>query len=195
MLCCDGREQEFLHAYHAYERHAFGYDELRPVSQAHHTAFGSGMGLTLIDALDTLIIMKCTDEYERARQWVADHLRFTDQEDINTFETTIRVLGGLLSAFALTQDALYRQKAVELADAMIHAFDSPTGLPFGTIGLRSKRKYNPDWCGGASTIAEVGSVQLEWQYLSRIAHDPIYADKVNAVNGMRRSHLMGRLQL
>ena len=29
------------------------------------------------------------------------------------------------------------------------------GLPYGTLGLRSRTRYNPSWSRGASTVAEV----------------------------------------
>ena len=39
---------------------------------------------------------------DQARQWVAEELATDGDEFVNTFETTIRVLGGLLSAFILS---------------------------------------------------------------------------------------------
>jgi len=82
------------------------------------------------------------------------------QEDINVFETTIRVIGGLLSAYDLSHDKLFLTKAKEVADKLSFAFDSPTGVPYGTIGLRTHRKYNPSWTQHASTISEV--CRLAW---------------------------------
>ena len=46
----------FHHAYDGYLRHAHPYDELRPLSCDGVDTWGS-YSLTLIDALDTLIIM------------------------------------------------------------------------------------------------------------------------------------------
>ncbi len=40
--------------------------------------------------------------FEQARRWVAEELAIDVDESVNTFETTIRVLGGLLSAFILS---------------------------------------------------------------------------------------------
>lgn len=56
----------------------------------------------------TLII----SEYEEARDFVANSLTFDKDKDVNLFEITIRVLGGLLSAYHLTGDDLFRTKAV-----------------------------------------------------------------------------------
>jgi hypothetical protein len=65
---------------------------------------------------------------------------------------------------------------------MLMAFDTPTGLPLGTLNLNSRSAYNPSWVGGASSISEVGSLQIEWQYLSRLTKNNVYRDKVNRVN-------------
>jgi mannosyl-oligosaccharide alpha-1,2-mannosidase len=57
------------------------------------------MGLTLIDSLDTLLVMQLDEEAELALQWIEQSLSFGEQEEINLFEVTIRVLGGLLQAY------------------------------------------------------------------------------------------------
>ena len=59
--------------------HAWGSNELRPLSRTGHGAsiFGSAhMGATIVDALDTLYIMEMKEEFERARKWVALSLNF-----------------------------------------------------------------------------------------------------------------------
>ena len=49
-----------------------------------------GLGLTLIDSLDTMYIMGLTDEFEEAKDWVGESLDFSINKDVNLFETTIR---------------------------------------------------------------------------------------------------------
>lgn len=49
-----------------------------------------GLGLTLIDSLDTMYIMGLTDEFEEAKEWVGESLDFSINKDVNLFETTIR---------------------------------------------------------------------------------------------------------
>ena len=53
-------------------------------------------------------------EFKEARAWVAENLIFETPRDVNLFETTIRVLGGLLSAFHLSQDDVFLDKAVSI---------------------------------------------------------------------------------
>ena len=50
--------------------------------------------------------------------------RFDYQEDVNLFETNIRIVGGLLGAFELSGDQLFLDKATELATRMLIAFDT-----------------------------------------------------------------------
>lgn len=47
--------EAFRHAWKGYKAFAWGHDELKPVSKSHREWFG--LGLTLIDALDTMWIL------------------------------------------------------------------------------------------------------------------------------------------
>ena len=64
--------------------------------------------------------------YEEARTWVERSLDLTQNKDVNLFECTIRVLGGLLSTHALTKDPLFKTKAIDLGDRLMYAFKSPS---------------------------------------------------------------------
>ena len=44
-------------------------------------------------------------------------------------QTTIRELGGLLSAFDLSGDQVFLKKAIELADLLMPAFNTESGIP------------------------------------------------------------------
>jgi hypothetical protein len=171
--------QEFKHAWGAYAEVGFGMDEFHPVSRTASLSYG--MGLTIVDSLDTMLLMGLIEEYARAREWVANELEFSKDLDVNLFESTIRVLGGLLGAYTLTEDEMYVDKSRALADELLVAFGTKTGLPYGTVNFKYKNGSNPAWCGGASTVSEVGSIQLEWQYLSTLTGDPVYRAKVDAV--------------
>lgn len=141
------------------------------------------MALTMVDALDTLIIMGLDSDYELCRDWIRSNLNFVEQSDVNVFETTIRVMGGLLASFALKKEPMFLDKAQALADQLLVAFDTPSAIPFGTVSFKPRKAYNPSWGGGASTTSEAGSIQLEWRYLSKASGNPIYAEKVDAASG------------
>jgi len=169
----------FHHAWQGYRKYAWGRDHLRPISKSPQTWFD--LGLTLIDSLDTMIIMGMTEEYTEARNWVEDHLRFTTEKDVNLFETTIRVLGGLLSTYHLSADKLFLEKATELADRMMGAFDTLSGIPYSDVNLKSKSGHSPKWSPDSST-SEVTTIQLEFRDLSRATGNPKYEDAVSRVS-------------
>lgn len=173
------------HAWTGYVNHAWGSNELKPISKRGHTAsiFGaSSSGATVVDALDTLYIMGMKDEFERARKWVAMSLSFNHASDVSVFETTIRFLGGLLSAYAFSGDEVFKVKAKELGDKLLPAFNTPTGIPWAMVNLASGSGHNWGWAsGGCSILAELGTLHLEFVYLSKITGQPIYAQKVNKV--------------
>ena len=91
------------------------------------------MGATIIDSLDTLHIMGLTKEFEHARDWVEQSLHFDHAFDASVFETTIRVIGGLMSANHLTGDAMFAKKAEELAERLLPAFRTETSIPYAQV--------------------------------------------------------------
>ena len=40
------------------------------------------LGLTIVDSLDTLLILNLMEEYQEARHWVANHLKFPDGANV-----------------------------------------------------------------------------------------------------------------
>ena len=100
----------FKHAWTAYKSFAWGKDELKPVSKSSNEWFN--LGLTLVDSLDTMWLMGLKDEFYEAREWIQYEMNIAQDKDVNLFETTIRVLGGLLSTYHLTGDTLFLDKAV-----------------------------------------------------------------------------------
>ena len=107
-------------AWGSYREAAWGDDELLPLARRGDNLLG-GFGATIVDALDTLFIMGLEEEFQQARGWVSE-LSFRTGVTLSVFETTIRVMGGLMSTFYLTGDRLFVRKARELADALAPAF-------------------------------------------------------------------------
>ncbi|KAF0031196.1 hypothetical protein F2P81_015751 [Scophthalmus maximus] len=106
----------FRHAWKGYKDHAWGHDELKPISKSFGEWFG--LGLTLIDSLDTMWILGLKEEFEESKAWIEKELSFNKNVDVNLFETTIRVLGGLLSTYHLTGDQLFLDKAEVVNEVM-----------------------------------------------------------------------------
>eukprot|EP01103_Thecamoeba_quadrilineata_P017228 TRINITY_DN6016_c0_g1_i1.p1 TRINITY_DN6016_c0_g1~~TRINITY_DN6016_c0_g1_i1.p1 ORF type:complete len:669 (+),score=115.23 TRINITY_DN6016_c0_g1_i1:235-2007(+) len=167
------------HAWNGYEKLAFGHDELRPVTNQTNDSWG-GYGVTLVDALDTLLVTDLADEFERAREHVKN-IKYVKNYDASFFETSIRHLGGLLGAEALTGDELFQEKAKELADRLLFAFNSTTGVAFSIVNLETGSTRNPRWSSESSILSEFGSVQLEFATLSHLLGDGTYNDKAQRV--------------
>ncbi|KAI0713189.1 glycoside hydrolase [Cerioporus squamosus] len=187
----DAVKAAFRHAWLAYERDAMGDDEYHPIShKGTNLTEAGGIGYTVVDSIDTMLIMGLQDEYERARKWVAEKLSFEQDANFNTFETTIRVLGGLLSAYALTNDTLYLDKAVDLADRIMPAFDTPARLPTSMINLAKREGVRAEDNKGLVSTAEISTLQLEFRYLSYLTDNDEYWDAVeNVMRTIRGSSL------
>ncbi|XP_021572497.1 endoplasmic reticulum mannosyl-oligosaccharide 1,2-alpha-mannosidase, partial [Carlito syrichta] len=155
----------FLHAWKGYRRFAWGHDELKPVSRSFSEWFG--LGLTLIDALDTMWILGLRKEFEEARKWVSKRLRFEKDVDVNLFESTIRILGGLLSAYHLSGDSLFLRRAEDFGNRLMPAFNTPSKIPYSDVNIGTGVAHPPRWTSD-STVAEVTSIQLEFRELSRL---------------------------
>ena len=63
---------------------------------------------------------------------------------------TFRVVGGLLSTYDLSGDKIFLEKAKDIADRLLPAWNTPTGIPYNIINLRSGSAHNPSWAAGVS---------------------------------------------
>ncbi|CAG9795291.1 unnamed protein product [Diatraea saccharalis] len=173
------------HAWNNYKLYAWGKNELKPISKRAHlsSVFGSGnLGVTIVDGLDTLYLMGLHDEFREGRDWIAEELHIEESHwDLSVFETTIRFVGGLLSCYALTGDTMFRDKAAEVADALLPAFESPTGLPYALINPSTKVSRSYNWAGTNSILSEVGTLHLEFTYLSDVTGKDVYRQKVERI--------------
>lgn len=176
----------FIHAWSGYKTYAMGFDELAPLSKVGINGLG-GLGATVVDALDTAMIMGVDEVISEAGSWIEKHLveRIKQKGQVNLFETTIRVLGGLLSAYHLSggeavsqthigpHPMIYLEAAKTLADRLLSAFSSsPTPIPFSDVVLRDGSAHPAP--GGLSSTSEVSTLQLEFSYLSAISGDLKY---------------------
>ncbi|PAA63039.1 hypothetical protein BOX15_Mlig014089g5 [Macrostomum lignano] len=169
-------------AWTSYERYAWGMNELRPVSKIGHTTtiFGSQpIGATIVDAVDTLYMMNLQDEFKKARDWIKDNLQFDKDTQVSVFEMNIRFIGGLLSVYYMSGDRLFVDKAVQLADRLLPAFNTPTGIPYALVNLKTKVGKNYNWAAGScSILSEIGTLHMEFAALSEITGNSVYLDKV-----------------
>jgi len=165
-------KSECLHAWINYERYAWGHDALKPVSKGAHDWYGQSLLMTPVDALDTLILMKLNAEADKARALIATELSFDRDIYVKNFEITIRLLGGLLSGYQLTDDKRLLALAEDLGKRLLPAFESPTGLPYVFVNLRTGQVRDP-----ISNPAETGTLLLEFGTLSKLTGNPVFYDK------------------
>lgn len=183
--------QMMKHAWDNYATYAWGKNELRPISRKGHSAsvFGSGnFGATIVDGLDTLYIMGFDEEFKKGRDWVEQNLNLTGAyTELSVFETNIRFIGGLLSCYALTGDLMFRDKALHIAEKLLPAFNTPSGIPHALINVGTGASKNYAWASSsASILAEFGTMSLEFNYLSDVTGNPIFRQKVEKINQVLR---------
>jgi Glycosyl hydrolase family 47 len=179
--------QEFLHAWSGYQRHAWGWDELKPLSRRGRNWYRKSFLITPVDALDTMLLMGLDAEAAKTRAMIDANLSFNRSASVKNFEVTIRLLGGLLSSYQMTGDARLLSLAEDLGTRLLPAFDSPTGMPYRFVNLKTGKLRDPK-----SNPAEIGSLLLEFGTLGRLTHRPIFYDKAkNAVVALyqRRSEI------
>jgi hypothetical protein len=162
---------ELLHAWSGYRQYAWGHDELKPLSRTAHDWHAETLLMTAVDALDTLLLMRLEAEAAEAREAVA-RLSFDKDISVKNFEITIRVLGGLLSAHQLTGDPRLLAQAEDLGRRLLPAFDSPTGMPYMYVNLKTGRTS-----GAKSNPAEIGTLLLEFGTLARLTKKDVFYQK------------------
>lgn len=86
--------------------------------------------------------MNLTDEYKQARDYVENELDFGSiNSEVSVFEFNIRFVGGLLTGYALTKDSVYLKKAEEIAEKLLPAFNTPTGIPYSIINPATGKQF------------------------------------------------------
>lgn len=170
-------------AWNGYKSNAWMHDEVKPVSGGARDPF-CGWSATLVDALDTLWIVGLKDEFEAAVKAVGD-IDFTtsQRKDIPVFETTIRYLGGMLSAYDLSggQYKTLLDKAVELAEILMGAFDTPNRMPLTFYHWMPTFASQPHRAGTHVVLAEIGSLSMEFTRLAQLTKEPKYYDAVDRI--------------
>lgn len=173
-----------------YVAKAFGHDQIKPVSGTSEEFFvpGRPMGLTIVEALDTLWLMELDSEFQQGLTWVKNNLNFNVDASFQVFETNIRMLGGLLSAYHVSGDARLLQLATDLGNRLLVAFTkSPTGIPYRYVNLRTGAVRDPN-----TNLAETGTYIAEFGTLSRLTGDQKYynaAKRAFAVTFAKRTSL------
>ncbi|KAG0337991.1 hypothetical protein BG000_004697 [Podila horticola] len=167
----------FEHAWQGYRKYAWGHDEVQPVSGAVKDNF-NGWGATLVDSLDTLIIMGFNREFDEAVEWIRTSLVMNKDPTVGLpfFETAIRYLGGFLSAYDLSGEQVLLDKAEELGGYLLNAFQFGV-FPAGRVAVDRSSNYRQS----TFVLAEIGTIQVEFTRLSKLTGNPVYEQKARDV--------------
>ena len=167
----DSVRQAFLFAWNNYVQFAWGHDALMPLTHQPHDWYGAGHSLemTPLDGYDSMVLLGLKQQADSAKTLILDSLNLNQDISVSNFETTIRLLGGLLSAYELDGDSRFLSKAQDLANRLKKAFNSPTGMPYRFVNLKTGKTS-----GAQSNPAEIGTMILEYGTLSRLTGDSSY---------------------
>ncbi|KAF2432287.1 seven-hairpin glycosidase [Tothia fuscella] len=175
----------FNSAWGAYMQNAFPHDQLSPLNNSWSDP-RNGWGATAVDSLSTAIVMGLPGPVASMLKHISTIDYTKSATDVSVFETNIRYLGGMLSAYdllkgpfaSLPHDAGQREnllaQAKKLADTLSAAFNTPSGIPDNIIRFTGSGRAVLNGSTVAN-LAEMGSLILEWTRLSALTNDPKYA--------------------
>jgi ER degradation enhancer, mannosidase alpha-like 2 len=163
---------EFLDAWRAYKQYAWGHDELKPLTRGYQDLYAQPLLITAVDALDTMILMGLDDEAGKTREFIVQNLSLDKDMEVNTAEVSARVLGGLISSYQMTGDKRLLNLAEELGSRMVPAFNSPTGMPYVNVNLKTGATS-----GKEASPADMGALLIEFGALTKLTGKPIFYEK------------------
>ena len=163
---------EFMHAWNGYKKYAWGHDDLKPVSKTYRDWYGQTVLMTPVDSLDSLYLLGFKKEADATRKYITANLSFDKDISVQNFEVTIRLLGGLLSSYQITKDKKLLALADDLGTRLLPVFNSPTGLPYRFVNLKTGATRDP-----ITGPAEAGTLLIEFGTLSKLTGKPIYYEK------------------
>ncbi|MFT3912180.1 MAG: glycoside hydrolase family 47 protein [Ferruginibacter sp.] len=157
------------HAWQGYKQYAWEADDLKPLTKTSRLWYKHSMLMTPVDAFDTFTMMGLTEEAREAKELILSKLNFDVDNEIQVFEVTIRILAGLITAYELDGDPKFLSMAKDLANRMMPAFNTPTGMPYRYVHLQTGKIRD-----SANNPAEIGSLMMEFGKLSKLTGDHKY---------------------
>lgn len=162
----------FLKGWNAYTAYAYGMDAVNPIAQKGHNWYNEPLLMTPVDAYSTMCLMGLDSARQQAKNLIFEKLNFDKDMEVQQFEIAIRIVGGLISSYQLDGDKRFLDLAVDLGNRLLPVFDTPTGIPYRMVNLRTGKIS-----GNITNPCEVGSMLLEYGMLSKLTGDPKYYEK------------------
>lgn len=157
------------HAWEGYKQYAWGYDDLQPLTKNGKNWYKQSLLMTPVDAYDTFIMLGMKKEADEAKAIIFSNLNFNVDNEVQVFEVVIRLLGGLEAAYEMDGDKRFLLLAKDLADRLLPAFNTPTGMPYRYIHLQTGALKD-----SLNNPAEIGSLMMEFGKLSKLTGDKKY---------------------
>ncbi|XP_052851611.1 mannosyl-oligosaccharide alpha-1,2-mannosidase IA [Drosophila gunungcola] len=177
-------KEMMLHAWRNYALVVWGTNEFRPISRRVHAGSDFGtykLGASIVESLDTLHVMGLVKEVKRSRDWIEKSFSLDRvDEALSVFELTSRLLAPMLTLYSLTGDLLYKDKAIHIADKIVPAFDTATGIPRRLV-VPKQGSTLTRYLDDVSRVSEFGALHLEFFYLSEITGSSVYKDRVEGI--------------
>lgn len=165
-------KRAFLEAWNAYKKYAWGKDDLKPLSKTFRNWYDESLLMTPVDAFDTMVLMGLNEEAQETKDLILNNLSFDKNFFVQNFEITIRLLGGLISAYLLDGDKRFLELAEDLGNRLLPVFNSKTGMPYRYVNLQTSEVKDK-----ISNPAEIGTLMLEFGMLSKLTGNSVYYDK------------------
>ena len=157
------------HAWDGYKKYALGTDDLKPLTKKGKNWYKHTLLMTPVDAYDTFSLLGLDSAASEAKQMILHDLDFNVDDNVQVFEITIRQLGALITAYENTGERKFLSLANDLADRLMPAFHTPTGIPYRYVHLQTGKVSD-----SINNPAEVGTLMLEFGKLSKLTGKPRY---------------------
>ncbi len=157
------------HAWQGYKQYAWGYDDLRPLTKDGRNWYKQSLLMSPVDAYDTFIMLGMKKEAAEAKELILSKLNFDADNDVQVFEIVIRLLAALQTAYEMDGDKRFLTLATDLANRLMPAFNTPTGIPYRYVHLQTGKTRD-----GLNNPAEIGTLMMEFGKLSKLTGDDKY---------------------
>lgn len=157
------------HAWAGYMKYAAGFDDLKPLTKKPRNWYRYSMLMTPVDAYASFLLLGLTKEAAEAKQLIKTKLNFNADNEVQVFEITIRQLGALITAYENTGDKQFLSLARDLADRLMPAFNTPTGMPYIYVHLQTGKVRD-----SINNPAEIGTLMMEFGKLSQLTKNKKY---------------------
>lgn len=161
-------KEEMLRSWTAYKKYAWGYDVLLPLSKKGYNWYDESLGISPFDAYSTLAVMGLDEEAKEVMDYALSK-NWDQNIEVQVFEVNIRILGGLLAIYDDTKNLEILEKAIDFGDRLLPAFNSPTGIPYHSVNLKTGKTK-----GKKVNTAQGATYLFEFGVLSYYAKDPKY---------------------